>query len=260
MFGRTRIRELESKLAEAERRAEINAERAEKRAAELNQLKAVLQEPSGKGGIVELFHRLYYNLGYARTGTWFATHWFGVPAWKCPFDLWVYQEMLFETRPDYVLETGTAYGGSALFFAHVFDLLGSGRVVTVDIKENPGRPKHNRITYLSGSSTSPEILGQIDHLVGDGSALVVLDSDHSRDHVLSELEAYPKFVKEGGYLVVEDTNVNGHPVLPDHGPGPMEALKEFLESEAGSVFSRDKDKEKFLLTFNPGGFLKKTGP
>jgi cephalosporin hydroxylase len=266
LFGRARIRELEAKLARAERklarserRAEVNAERAEKRLERIQALTA--RSLSSEEGLsaVERFHKIYYGLGWAKKGTWFQTYWFGVPVWKCPLDLWIYQEILVESSPDFVIETGTAHGGSALYFAHVFDLLGSGQVITVDIEEKPDRPEHPRITYLSGSSTAPEILDELKRRVSDSSALVALDSNHSRDHVLDELKHYPTFVKQGGYLIVEDTNVNGHPILPDFGPGPMEAVDEFLEGESGRAFVRDNSKEKLLMTFNPGGFLKRTG-
>jgi cephalosporin hydroxylase len=85
--------------------------------------------------------------------------------------------------------------------------------------------------------------------------MVSLDSDHSKEHVLKELEIYSKFVTKGCYLVLEDTNINGHPVYPDFGPGPMEALNEFLDHN--KEFIADKNREKFYLTFNPRGFLRK---
>ena len=85
---------------------------------------------------------------------------------------------------------------------------------------------------------------------------MILDSDHSRDHVLDELRLYSRFVTPGGYLVVEDTNVNGHPVFPEHGPGPMEAVEEFLAES--DEFEIDLAREKFFLTFNPRGFLRKS--
>jgi cephalosporin hydroxylase len=84
---------------------------------------------------------------------------------------------------------------------------------------------------------------------------VILDSDHSQTHVRAELQAYAPMVSLGSYLVVEDTNVNGHPVLPDFGPGPMEATQEFLISH--NEFVRDPSREKFMMTFNPGGFLRR---
>ncbi len=87
------------------------------------------------------------------------------------------------------------------------------------------------------------------------TVLVVLDSDHSHDHVLAELRAYAPLVTPDSYLVVEDTNVNGHPVYEEFGPGPMEAVQDFLKEN--DTFAVDVTREKFLLTFNPGGWLKK---
>ena len=92
--------------------------------------------------------------------------------------------------------------------------------------------------------------------VGDRApVIVILDSDHSYAHVLEELRLYAPLVTSGSYLVVEDTNVNGHPVDPDHGPGPMEAVLDFLRES--DEFAVDESREKFLLTFNPHGFLRK---
>jgi len=120
------------------------------------------------------------------------------------------------------------------------------------------RPEHDRITYLTGSSTSGEVVSELERVVaGSERVLVILDSDHSRDHVLDELRIYSRFVTPGSYLIVEDTNVNGHPVYPYHGPGPKEAVDAFLAET--SEFATDLDCEKFYLTFNPSGYLKKRG-
>jgi len=206
--------------------------------------------------VVREFHRLYYNSG---SRTWSDTYWLGTPAQKCPLDLWIYQELLHELRPAVIVETGTAAGGSALFLASICDLLGHGSIVTVDVAPKPGRPTHERITYLTGSSTAPEIRKQVEELVGDSApVLVILDSNHERDHVLEELRIYAPLVTAGSFVIVEDTNVNGHPVSPDHGPGPMEAVDEFLRSSA--EFSVDRRREKFFLTFNPGGYLQRQTP
>lgn len=203
--------------------------------------------------VTDAFHRLYHANG-ARTYN--NTYWFGVPVQKCPLDLWVFQEILFETRPDVVVEMGTYKGGSALFFASMFDLLGRGRVITVDIEDQPGKPPHPRIEYLLGSSTSPEIARQVRERLRPGErVMVVLDSDHSRDHVLEELRLYSDLVTPGNYLIVEDTHFNGHPILPRHGPGPMEAVREFLRRT--ELFEVDREREKFGLTFNPSGYLKR---
>jgi cephalosporin hydroxylase len=206
--------------------------------------------------VVRPFHRLFYASGKQ---TWSNTHWLGVAAQKCAFDLWVYQEILHELRPAVIVECGTANGGSTLFLASVCDLLGDGEVITVDILDQPGRPSHERITYLTGSSTAPEIVRRVEELVGDRApVLVILDSDHTRDHVLNELGLYAPLVSPGSYLIVEDSNVNGHPVASDFGPGPAEAVERFLAES--DEFEVDRSREKFFLTFNPSGYLRKLAP
>lgn len=203
--------------------------------------------------LIDQFHTLYYG---SREQTWGNTFWLGHHVLKCPLDLWVYQEILHEVKPELIIETGTYRGGSALFLASISDLLRRGEVVTIDSAQQKGRPRHRRITYLTGSSTSNKILRQVRRRArGKSAVLVILDSGHGKDHVLTELHAYAPFVTPGSYLVVEDTNLNGHPVESDHGPGPAEAVEEFLASNAS--FVRDESREKLLLTFNPGGYLKK---
>ena len=211
--------------------------------------------PKLEKSIVDQFHRLYYDSSmFAKT--WCNTFWFGIPITKCPLDLWIYQEIIFEVKPDIIVECGTENGGGALFLASMCDLVNNGKVLTIDIKDKEGRPEHGRITYLLGSSTSKEIVEKVRSLVGkDDRIMVILDSDHSKQHVLNELRIYSKFVTKGSYLIVEDTNINGHPVYTDFGPGPMEAVTEFLEENKD--FVTDKSKEKLYLTFNPNGYLKK---
>jgi len=202
---------------------------------------------------VDRFHGLYYD--GAQT-TWKNTFWLGTAVQKCPLDLWVYQELIVELRPELILETGTCAGGSALFLASMCDLVGRGEVVTVDIDPRPGRPAHPRITYLTGSSVDEAILAELRARVrGKSPVIAILDSDHSREHVAAELSAYAPLVTAGSYLVVEDTNINGHPVLPEFGPGPREAVDAFLATN--SAFEIDERREKFLMTFNPHGFLRK---
>jgi cephalosporin hydroxylase len=209
--------------------------------------------PAETPSLVDQFHRLYYD---RREQTWGNTFWLGHRVLKCPLDLWSYQEILHEVRPELIIETGTYQGGSALFLASICDLLGEGEVLTIDVDWREGRPRHPRITYLTGSSTSNAILRQVRRRAKSASrVLVILDSGHAKDHVLAELDAYAPLVTPGSYLVVEDTNLNGHPVDSDHGPGPTEAVAEFLERN--DAFVRDERREKFLLTFNPGGFLEK---
>lgn len=201
--------------------------------------------------ISEQFHELYYE-----SRVWRNTFWLGVETLKCPLDLWIYQELLHEVRPRYIIETGTAAGGSALFLASVCDLLGTGEIISVDIEERPARPAHARIEYLTGSSVAEETVRAIKERVASaGPVLAILDSDHIQQHVSRELRIYGAMVTEGSYLIVEATNVNGHPVLQSHGAGPMEAVESFLRET--SQFTPDRDREKFFLTFNPKGYLRK---
>lgn len=205
--------------------------------------------------ITEEFTKFYYNAGTFNK-TWKSTFWLGTRIRKFPMDLVIYQEIIFEIKPDVIIESGTADGGSALFLASICDAIGNGRVITIDIEEKWGRPKHKRITYLKGSSTSEEIVGRIEKLVKeDEKVLVILDSDHHEKHVLNELRIYSRFVTKGSYLIVEDTIVNGHPVEPQYGPGPMEAVEKFLKENKDFVV--DKKREKLYVTCNPGGYLKK---
>ena len=210
---------------------------------------------SEEAAIVGEFHKLYFD-ARAFNMTWRNTFWLGCPVLKCPLDLWIYQEILAELRPEVIVESGTAYGGSSFYLASVCDMLDRGRIVTMDIEPRDGRPVHPRITYITGSSLSDEVFGRISGAVaGAESVLVILDSDHRKEHVLAELRLYGPIVTRGSYLIVEDTNLNGHPVLPDYGPGPAEAVAEFLASEQS--FAVDSGREKLYLTFNPGGYLRK---
>ncbi|MEK7208954.1 MAG: CmcI family methyltransferase [Patescibacteria group bacterium] len=205
--------------------------------------------------IVNQFHRLYYDSRLFGRG-FRNTFWLGIPTFKCPLDLWIYQEIIFEQKPDLIIECGTAKGGSALFLASICEGVNRGEIVTIDIVEDEGRPKHNRITYLTGVSTSEKILRKVEEIAKNKEGvIVILDSDHTKDNVLNELRRYNKFVNKGGYLIVEDTNLNGHPVVPNFGPGPMEAVEEFMREN--KKFIIDKEKEKFYLTFSPNGFLKR---
>jgi cephalosporin hydroxylase len=120
-------------------------------------------------GITEAFHRLYYD-----TAVWKDTFWLGVQTQKCPLDLWIYQEMLHEQRPDLIIETGTAHGGSALYMACVCEQLGRGAIVTVDIYPIDGRPAHERITYLTGSSTAPEVVAEVERLAEGRERVLVI--------------------------------------------------------------------------------------
>jgi cephalosporin hydroxylase len=213
---------------------------------------------SEEAEVVRQFHELYYRHWLARGADTKNLSWFGHQLIKCPLDLWIYQELLVRTRPDVVVETGTWYGGSALCMAMILDQIGHGRIITIDIDGKPGRPQHPRLTYVTGSSVDKTVIAQIREAVGAERAMVILDSDHHAAHVYDEIIAYSPLVQVGDYLIVEDTNVNGHPVWPEFGPGPMEAVEKFLSQN--DEFAIDERCERFLMTLNPRGYLRRSKP
>lgn len=204
--------------------------------------------------ITDSFHRLYYNVSLR---TWKDTWYRGVLTYKCPMDMWIYQELINDLRPSLVIETGTFRGGSALFLADRLETIGHGHAVSIDVDIQADRPEHHRLTYLTGSSVAPDVLAQVQSMAPEdgGPVLVILDADHTRAHVLAELRAYASMVTVGSYLVVEDTNVNGHPTAPDYGPGPWEAAQEFMVED--SRFEVDEHCERYFLTQNPQGYLRR---
>ena len=137
---------------------------------------------------------------------WTEATWLGAQALKNPLDLWVYQEIIVETRPELVVETGTYRGGSAFFLASICDLLGTGEVVSIDVEQvRDDYPAHPRITYLGGrSSTDPDVVADVQARAEGKPTLVILDSDHSQAHVEAELAVYADLVRVGGYLIVAD--------------------------------------------------------
>lgn len=200
-----------------------------------------------------LFHRVFYEAGDYKK-TWMDAYWMGLRIYKSPFDLWVYQEILFEKRPDLIIETGTANGGSALFLANMLDIIGSGQVISIDVESlNP--PAHPRVTYLLGSSVSSVVVEQVRKNCVGKRVMVILDSNHAAEHVLQELDLYSPLVSPNHYLIVEDTDINGHPVHRRFGPGPWEAVQTFLHGH--SNFRAERAREKFLMSSNPNGFLLK---
>ena len=207
--------------------------------------------------VIARFNQIYYN-----SRVWMNTRWLGVASEQNPCDNWIMQEIISEVKPDFIIETGTAKGGSSLFYATILDCVSeNGKVITVDI-ENKIRKKtaelpvfKKRVTCILGDSVSSEVINAIQKKVKNHKVLVTLDSLHTKDHVLEELKLYSNFVSLGSYIVVQDTNINGYPVAPNFGPGPMEAVIEFLKTD--DRFVVDRSREKFLLTFYPLGYLKR---
>ncbi len=190
---------------------------------------------------------------------WSETTWLGQPIDNAPTDLLAYQEIISTVRPDWIIETGTGTGARAAFLASICDLVGHGTVVSIDDEPADNRPSHKRIRYLTGVARSGSVARDVRSLVGKKPrALVILGSQLDRKGTMAEFDAYAPLVPVGSYVVIEDTVVNGHPVWPNYGAGPAEAVKGILNRHG--QFSADPTMEKYSLTFNPSGYLKRLSP
>jgi cephalosporin hydroxylase len=193
-----------------------------------------------------------------KTNNFTNTRWLGREIRQNVLDLWVIQETISDLRPELLIETGTHEGGSALFYANLFDLLGYGQVITVDVEKNHDFT-HPRIEFLTGSSVDPKVTRRIEDAVSSasGHVMVILDSDHHEAHVRAELEAYAPLITPSSYLLVQDGIIDTMPILRKrHEPGPLPAIRDFLKRH--SEFEVDFEKcRKFLVTHHPEGWLKK---
>jgi cephalosporin hydroxylase len=206
---------------------------------------------------------LEYLKWYYDTNVWKRLHYRGVRTLKFPPDMWGYQELMFENNLHWVLETGTRHGGSALFFA---DWLAAaareGIVVSVDVTHEALHPltlSHPRIRLLLGDSGSPATVQEIRRLIPDrrsNGLLLILDADHTASHVSRELDALVPLLRKGDYLIVEDTIVNGHPVRPEFGPGPLEAINAYVAANPGRLAPDLERERKFGCTFAYRGYYK----
>ncbi|MDA8135387.1 MAG: CmcI family methyltransferase [Desulfobacteraceae bacterium] len=216
--------------------------------------------------IVNVFHSLFYASEQDHSGP--PKLYNGVPIHKNPFDMFNYQQILFTQKPDYIIECGAFQGGSTLFFADTLSLIGKGKIVSVDICERAERwfpqvEAHERTILIPGSSVAPDIVSQVKNVVKDGkSFFVILDSLHTQAHVLAEMESYGPLLTKGNYMIVEDSNLNGHPLPPEwhtqtmREGGPFEAVQEYMKKY--SDFQIDKDMEnRFLFSYAPSGYLVK---
>ena len=196
------------------------------------------------------------NIFYFRQKVYEKTDWLGIKTAKCPMDMWVYQEIITNLKTDLLIETGTLFGGSALFFANLFDALGRGTVISIDIESQPNLPKHPRIKYIQGSSTDAKVLKKVRNYAEKAKSVsVILDSDHRADHKLDELRKYSEFVTSNNYIIAEDTCFDYFPAWPEYGKGPTAAVVDFLKEN--SQFEVDRSQEKHMITFSPMAFLKK---
>ncbi|MBW1788198.1 MAG: class I SAM-dependent methyltransferase [Deltaproteobacteria bacterium] len=243
---------------------------------------------NGERTIQEIASR--FTSAYIDHNLMFNNHYLGVEIWQNPFDMWVFQQMITELKPDVIVETGTAHAGSTLFFATILEKINpGGRIITIeldpDVEKNIIKARSypvfsQMVRVIKGDSVSADTIRQIQSLVDEVKkekngrngtvddqelvVLVTLDSLHSAKHVLKELELYSQFVSPGSYILVQDTIIDKkkkyfdwfvRPWAKGSVAGPAQAVREFLEENPG--FQRDRRWEKYYFTFYPGGFLKK---
>lgn len=197
--------------------------------------------------------------------------WMGRPIIQYPQDMIAMQEIIWNIKPDVIIETGIAHGGSLIFYASLLELIGKGEVLGIDIEIRPHNrkaiechPMYKRIKMIEGSSISENVITQVKKIAkGKKRILVVLDSNHTHTHVLKELQLYAPLVTKNSYLVIFDTVVEDLP--DDHdfgnkpwgkGNNPKTAVKEFFKKN--NDFIVDKEIEnKLIVTVAPGGYLKR---
>jgi cephalosporin hydroxylase len=183
--------------------------------------------------------------------------WLGHPIWQNVLDLWTIQEAIYEIKPELLIETGTNRGGSAMFYANLFDAMNGGEVVSIDVTEMH-ECSHPRVSFLIGSSTDESITAAVRERCASakGPVMVILDSDHTAAHVARELECYTPFVTSGSYVLVQDGVIDTLPTARSERPGPLVAIKEFLARHPEFEVDHARS-ERFLITHHPLGWLRR---
>lgn len=195
--------------------------------------------------------------------------WFGEPLLNLPQDMFAIQDIIWRTRPEFVIEVGVAWGGGMLFEATLLEMLGGQKVIGIDIYIPPNLRQRlsahgrlsERLELIEGSSTSADTMAKVKSLLGGSrKVLVVLDSNHTHEHVLNELRTYAPLIEKGQYMICGDTIVEYMPpqshVVRPWGPGnnPATAVRQFLaENDRFSV--DEKIDQRLLFSCHPGGYL-----
>lgn len=206
----------------------------------------------------------------AKTKYTYNFSWLGCPVIQLPQDLLAMQEIIWNIKPDFIIETGIAHGGSLIFEASLLELIGKGKVIGIDIDirqhdrvEIEKHPLYHRIVMIEGSSVSGNVVNHVKMIIrGAKNVFVSLDSDHTHRHVLEELKLYTPFIPVGGYCVVFDTGIDklSKNMIKNRpwGPGnnPKTAVKEFLKNNKNYVIDKEIE-SKLLITVSPGGYLKR---
>ncbi len=186
--------------------------------------------------------------------------WMGIPTLKNVLDLWIYQELIVKIKPDWIVEMGSFQGGSTLYLAQILENIGSGRVLSIDIDHSQFKATHPRINKLTGSTQDAGIINQVFRQCSAGKVMIIHDADHTEAMVLADLHSYADLVSKDSYFIVEDGIVDlfaPGTLLGDvmGGPGPLPAIREFIKTDPRFII--DRQCERYQLTYNPNGYLKK---
>lgn len=197
----------------------------------------------------------------------YEVNWLGMPIIQSADDMIILQEIVFDVKPDVIVETGIAHGGSLVYFASILELLGKGRVIGIDIEVRSHNrrllekhPMAKRIQIIEGNSRDTSIFKKVKKATSGKKVLVVLDSNHRKDHVLVELRMYSQLVNKGGYIIVEDTimpKVAAYKHAKDYYKTDNAARAAQLFLKENNHFVSDKKWEKLGFTYFPNGFLKR---
>jgi len=185
-------------------------------------------------------------------------YWMGHRAQKNPMDAWIYQEIIYEVKPEVIVEIGSCEGGSTLYLAHLLDIVGQGKVISVDIDRSKFSVKHDRIIEITGDCSSDEVIKKVAGLCAGKRTLIIHDGDHSESAVYRDLGLYADLVSLGSYLIVEDGIMDLFKPWSVFGtlkPGPLPAIERFIKNNPD--FAIDEGRERYLMTYNPKGFLKR---
>jgi len=235
--------------------------------------KRILQNTSGQSSMLDDTHtkKEYADLFNMTVRDWLTLHhektrfntmhWMGVTMIKNPLDAWILGEILYEVKPERIIEIGSLTGGTTLYLANLLDLIGSGLVISIDLDRERFVPKHKRITAITGDSHAQSTFEKTADLCEGKTVLVIHDADHHKKAVLEDLRAYSKLVTVGSYFIVEDgildlfasTSLIGRSGAVKE--GPLSAIEEFLLDNPH--FQADRRWERYIITYNPRGYLRR---
>jgi len=196
----------------------------------------------------------WYSCNMAHTKTWK-----GVLTQKFPLDVWIYQEMIYEIKPQVIVELGTSEGGGSRLLQDIMRIVGDvdGQVITVGLNV-PRLPLPEPIRFIQGDDTDLDVVSLIRRLIGvRAPVMVIADSDHARGHVFQQLVEYSTMVTVGSYFIVEDTWCDVLHLAGCPREGPLLGVQDFMETDAGLHFEVDKSREKFIISCATGGFLRR---